>query len=425
MSPTRTPAEPLATWLLDRRWYAGSDAPGTVTEQRVDLPTTPAVAVVVVTTGAGARYQLVRATAARTNAHDHADEARTATSLARFVAEEGSATAAGGATVRAHLVPGAARPGHGTAHPIGGEQSNTSVVVGGTHVLKVLRRLQPGPNPEVEVGRHLAAAAAAGHHVPVAPLAGWYDLHEGDTTTTLGVLHELVPGALDAWALVLSALAGGPDGLLARLHHLGAAVATLHDALALPGEEPDAFGAAPLAADRVRSVADAVAADEPDAAPLAQRLAGALADDLGASIRHHGDLHLGQVVLGPDGWVILDFEGEPARPVADRRLHHSPLRDVAGMLRSLAYAAATHRRSQGRRLSPGWEPAARAAFLDGYLATVNPALLPTSAAATSTLLHLFELEKVVYEIGYERAHRPDWVDVPLEGLRLLLAEDPA
>lgn len=322
-------------------------------------------------------------------------------------------------------MPGAARPGHGTAHPIGGEQSNTSVVVGGTHVLKVLRRLQPGPNPEVEVGRHLAAAAAAGHHVPVAPLAGWYDLHEGDTTTTLGVLHELVPGALDAWALVLSALAGGPDGLLARLHHLGAAVATLHDALALPGEEPDAFGAAPLAADRVRSVADAVAADEPDAAPLAQRLAGALADDLGASIRHHGDLHLGQVVLGPDGMGDPRLRGRtgvargrpPPPPLAAaRRGRHAPL---AGLRRRHAPA------------QPGSAPQPRlgarrpAAFLDGYLATVNPALLPTSAAATSTLLHLFELEKVVYEIGYERAHRPDWVDVPLEGLRLLLAEDPA
>jgi maltokinase len=337
--------------------------------------------------------------------------------------------------VTAHVVPGAVPPGSGTAHPIGGEQSNTSVVVGGTHVLKVLRRLQPGANPEVEIGRHLAAVAASGCTVPVPPLAGWYDLHEGDATTTLGVLHELVPGALDAWSLVLSALAGAPDGLLARLHHLGASVAALHDALARPGEEPDAFGVQPLATHRVHDLVAALGTDAPTVladhadpaavTALAERLAATLPHDLGAAIRHHGDLHLGQVVLGPDGWMILDFEGEPSRPVAERRLRHSPLRDVAGMLRSLAYAAATHRRSRGRRLGAGWEPAARAAFLDGYLAHVDPALLPSSATATATLLRLFELEKVVYEVGYERAHRPDWVDVPVEGLHLLLAEDPA
>ncbi|MEZ5177359.1 MAG: phosphotransferase [Acidimicrobiales bacterium] len=423
MSTPRLPS--LASWLADRRWYAGQADPAPVTEQRVELPTTPPLTVVVATTAAGDRYQLVARTNARPKAHDAADEPRTALALARFVAEEGAAGEAG-ARVAGHAVPGAPAVGRGTSHPIGGEQSNTSVVVGGTHVLKVLRRLQPGANPEVEVGRHLAAVAARGRPVPVAALAGWYDLDDPDGPTTLGVLHELVPGALDAWALVLSALAGDPDGLLPRLHHLGRAVAALHDALAEPGTEPeaDAFGAHPLDAERVRTVAAGIGTDEPAAAALAERLAAQLGDDLGAAIRHHGDLHLGQVVLGPDGWVVLDFE-EPNRPVAERRRPHSPLRDVAGMLRSFAYAAATHRRSEGRRLAPGWEPAARAAFLDGYLSTVDPAILPASAAATSALLRLFELEKVVYEVGYERSHRPDWVDVPLEGLHLLLGEEPA
>ena len=433
MSPSRPTATALATWLQGRRWYAGERAAGTVTEQRVALPTTPEVTVVVITTGTGSRYQLVQRPTARPRAHDRADEASTASALARFVVHGGSASAPDGASVTAHAVPRAATLGSGTAHPIGSEQSNTSVVVGGTHVLKVLRRLQPGLHPEVEIGRHLAAVAASGHDLPAAPLAGWYDLHEGDTTTTLGVLHELVPGALDAWALVLSALAGDPNGLLARLHRLGAAVATLHVALARPGDEPGTFGAAPLVPDRITALIAALGTDaaavlddrtDPgEVVALAERISATLADDLGAAIHHHGDLHLGQVVFGPDGWVILDFEGEPARPVAERRQHHSPLRDVAGMLRSLAYAVATHRRSQGRRLGPGWEPAARAAFLDGYLATVDPALLPSSATTTSALLRLFELEKVVYEVGYERSHRPDWVDVPVEGLRQLLAED--
>ncbi|QXC59777.1 hypothetical protein KSP35_15500 [Aquihabitans sp. G128] len=206
-------------------------------------------------------------------------------------------------------------------------------------------------------------------------------------------------------------------------------------------DAPEAFGAVPLARARLADLAVGVAAgaqrtlatglDRPDAlasvvgragdvTALVDGLLHALGTDLGAAIRHHGDLHLGQVVLGPDGWVILDFEGEPTRSLDERRQRHSPLRDVAGMLRSFAYAAATHRRSDGRPLSPGWEPAARAAFLDGYLATVDPALLPSSAAATRTLLTLLELEKVVYEIDYELAHRPDWVGLPVEGLRRLL-----
>ncbi len=152
----------------------------------------------------------------------------------------------------AHVVPGAHRPGSGTAHPIGGEQSNTSVVVGGTHVLKVLRRLHAGGNPEVEIGRHLAAVAATGCAVPVPALAGWYELHEGERPPPWGCSTSSCPARSTAWALVLSALAGDPDGLLARLWHLGATVAALHGALARPGDEPGAFGAAPLAHRRGR-----------------------------------------------------------------------------------------------------------------------------------------------------------------------------
>ena len=166
--------------------------------------------------------------------------------------------------------------------------------------------------------------------------------------------------------------------------------------------------------------------------PLVAR-AGAAADTVtaaafegsaGSAIRHHGDLHLGQVVWGDQGWVVLDFEGEPGRPLPERRARHTPLRDVAGMLRSLSYAVATHRRSGGHGLSDGWEPAARAAFLDGYLRQVPPALVPSSPITTGAFIELLELEKVVYEIGYERAHRPDWVDIPLAHLRKMTAARP-
>lgn len=462
--PTASVHEPLATtpearaaWLADRRWYAGSDSaePGTlaVTLATASLPVTPALAVGLLDTDRGDRYQLLLA---QEGGPDVADDPDAAERLGRWIAS-GTASAAspGVGTVSAHWPSAADRLGPAAARPLSGEQSNTSVVIGGTHVLKLFRRLRPGPHPEIEVGRHLAHAADNGTTAPVARLAGWYELEpaDGSPATALGVAQELVPGALDAWGLVLSALAGDPTGLLARLHELGRSLAQLHDALALPAapggpakdrRDPEAFGSVPLKRRRLADLAVAVSADarrvlgtgldrpaalapvlgrDGDVTALLERQLARLGTDLGAAIRHHGDLHLGQIVLGSDGWVFLDFEGEPTRSLDERRQRHSPLRDVAGMLRSLAYAAATHRRADGHHLAPGWEPAARAAFLDGYLATVDPGLLPTSAAATHTLLTLLELEKVVYEIDYELGHRPDWVGLPVEGLVRLLDQD--
>lgn len=467
MTPTGPSVDALGRWLAEQRWYAGRTdvAPdGPVTVDAVDLPTDPPVAVGLVTTAHGDRYQLLvpgptsAATTARGTGPDAAHDPAVLAALGRFVASGATAAAEpAAARVTGHWLPAAAPLGEAPARPLGAEQSNTSAAIGGTHVLKAFRRLQAGPHPELEIGHHLAATDLDGR-APVARLSGWYELVDGEGTTALGVVQELVPGALDGWGLVLSALAGDPGGLLARLHDLGAAVAHLHGALAAPAPgfpdsadatAPEAFGAVPFTAEQVAAVAQAVAADaqrllatsidRPDAlAPVVGRagdVAGLAADlavllteapklDLGAAIRHHGDLHLGQTVVGPDGWVVLDFEGEPHRPLAERRERHTPLRDVAGMLRSFAYAAATHRRTGGPHLPDGWEPAARAAFLDGYLAAVDPALVPASAATTRTLLTLLELEKVTYEIGYELAHRPDWVELPVAGLRRLLPEGP-
>jgi predicted trehalose synthase len=467
-APVTASDDALARWLTTRRWFArsadGSGAPA-VDLARVPLGTAPALSVGIATTGT-ARYQLLlpgpatTATApagrtARSAADappDVAADPEAADALARFVASSGrSAPAEGVGTVAGRWLPGATPLGDDPARALSVEQSNSSVVVGGTHVLKLFRRLQAGPHPEVEIGRHLAAQ---GPDLPVARLDGWYDLtpdggdDDGDGATALGVVQVLVPGALDGWGLVLSALAGDPDGLLGRLHDLGAALAHLHDALARPGVDvaagtdpgaPEAFGAVPFDRDHIESVVGSLAAgadralahtaDLPalvgraaDVGALARSLADAVGPHGGAAIRHHGDLHLGQTVVGADGWVVLDFEGEPNRPLAERRRRHSPLRDVAGMLRSFAYAVATHHRADGRHLGRGWEPAARAAFLDGYLAAVDPALLPPSATTTRRLLDLLELEKVVYEIGYELAHRPDWVSLPADGLRRLLDE---
>ena len=472
LAPDTTPAptspEALAVWLTGRRWFTDPDhaddraasAPLEVSLTTVALPVEPPLAIGLVDTSRGDRYQLL--VPGSTDAHrpDVGDDPSSATVLARWVAtgersEPGPAGAVAGNWPAAHAVIGDA-----PARPLGDEQSNTSVVVGGTHVLKLFRRLQAGPHPEIEVGRHLALAADAGTTAPVARLVGWYELvppaGSGDATA-LGVVQDLVPGALDAWGLVLSGLAGDPGALLARLHQLGTAAAELHGALARPAdhpppgavtdpEAPASFGAVALTPDRLAVVVAAITADAhrvlattlgrpaalapvagraDEVAALAADLVVRLGTDLGSAIRHHGDLHLGQVVDSHDGWVILDFEGEPTRPLAERRRRHSPLRDVAGMVRSFAYAAATHRRADGHRLADGWEPAARAAFLDGYLSSVDPTLLPTSAAATRTLLTLLELEKVVYEIDYELAHRPGWVGLPVDGLRRLLVSGGA
>ncbi|HSO01529.1 MAG TPA: hypothetical protein VLS46_03285, partial [Gaiellaceae bacterium] len=124
-----------------------------------------------------------------------------------------------------------------------------------------------------------------------------------------------------------------------------------------------------------------------------------------------------------DDWVILDFEGEPARPAAQRRLKRSPLRDVAGMLRSFAYAASASSIQHGIDPPDGWEQRCRTAFLDGYLGTVEPSLLPGGEEAVRRLLTVFELEKAVYELRYELDNRPEWVSIPVAGILRMLKEE--
>jgi trehalose synthase-fused probable maltokinase len=145
----------------------------------------------------------------------------------------------------------------------------------------------------------------------------------------------------------------------------------------------------------------------------------------GKLIRCHGDYHLGQTVFGADGWTVLDFEGEPGRPMRERRRKRSPLRDVAGMLRSFSYAAlASELLHHARPAPPDWESQARERFLAGYLQEVDHHLLPAGAQATDKLLSLFELEKTLYELRYELDNRPDWLIVPVAAI-LRLLEEPA
>jgi len=333
-----------------------------------------------------------------------------------------------------------------------GEQSNTSVVVGDL-VLKSLRRPQPGLNPDLEIA-HFLTTRTAFRHVP--RLAGWVEYTGTSEPVTLAVLQEFVPNVGDGWTHVVSTLAGRgatierrPDPLLDDVRHLGAITGGLHVALASDDRDAD-FRPEPIGRDDVLRWAGEISREL--AAPdFRRRLAGdpahvadgvartltALESLAGAmvKIRVHGDYHLGQVLKTPDGFAIIDFEGEPARPLAERRQKQSALRDVAGMLRSLDYAAhaVAFGRPEAERAAAlaaltAWEAQAREAFLGGYLRSVaeSPApLAPATAEALRSACGPFELQKAAYELRYELDNRPDWVAIPLAGISRILGRSVA
>jgi trehalose synthase-fused probable maltokinase len=358
-----------------------------------------------------------------------------------------------------HPTPGWAFPPDPDAvparrHP--GEQSNTSVMLGGGLVLKTLRRPQIGLNPDLEITRFLTTRTTF-RHVP--RLAGWSEYEGPEGIATLAVLQEFVVNAGDGWKHVVGALrarmtereadrAPDParDPLIAEVRRLGAITGGLHAALASDARDPDfapqpvtredvARWAADIRRDAEAATRPEAAGDEPGLGEVGRAGIGRVADALEAllgtvKIRSHGDYHLGQVLKTPDGFAIIDFEGEPARPLAERRARQSALRDVAGMLRSLDYAAhavafglAPDERAAALRGLTAWEDAARRVFLAGYREAVaeSPApLVPPSEKALLAACGAFELEKACYELRYERDNRPDWVAIPLAGIRRVL-----
>ena len=340
--------------------------------------------------------------------------------------------------VRFRWAPSAPQGAAGSVdvRPVGVEQSNSSVVFGEALILKAFRRVEPGVNPELELLRFLSARGF--EHI--APLAGWYEVQGRRIDATLGVLQEYLADAREGWDLVLEGIATAPDPLLERLRQLGGVTGELHTALgsesedpAFAPDEPSAEAMALLVADIDEQI-ERVFLELPDEGPTAEiagrgqdvreRLQMLSATGTGGRvIRTHGDLHLGQTMLTDRGWVILDFEGEPARPLPERRLKRSALRDVAGMLRSFSYAAAGARILRGVAAPEGWEAAAREAYLEGYRERIDRQLLPPGQDAIDRLLAVFELEKAVYELRYELDNRPDWVAIPVAGIVRLLDAD--
>lgn len=309
--------------------------------------------------------------------------------------------------------------------PLAVEQSNTSVVFDEVGIMKVFRRVHDGPNPDVEI---VDALAAAGYPHTPRPLGTW---RRGGRD--LAVVREFLGGGADGWQLALTSLrdlydrrcepgeAGGD--FAPESERLGAMTGELHAALAA------AFGAEPGAPARWADSLHAGLVDAPDVRGADARYEALRSlVDAGRAIRIHGDLHLGQVLRTDTGWFVLDFEGEPRIPVAERRLPSSPLRDVAGMLRSFHYAAEVallerHEPADDelRRLADLWVERNRDAYLGGYLGTEGvEELLPSGEGDRNVVLDAFELGKAVYEVGYEREHRPDWEYIPRSAIERLV-----
>ena len=359
---------------------------------------------------------------------------------------------------------------------MGREQSNTSVMIGEQMILKALRRLEPGVHPEIEIGRFLTNVA---HFPNVPPLLGTLELMDCDgTPTALALLQGFVRNQGDGWSFTedylrrvlqdLEVVSTEEDLNQAAPHAmyvgmartLGNRVADLHRAFALDVDDP-AFQPEPASPSDMEAWGEQVRvqASAAQSALTRSMSSGDLSEEVRQQVesvlgrwpkidrmidqalpkslevmktRHHGDLHLGQVVVVREDFCILDFEGEPVRSMEQRRSKHSPLRDVAGMIRSFNYAALT---APSDHIAPSpaveeqletavrqWEKVATACFLEGYRESINGcSSVPANSRVFRRLLNLFVLEKALYEICYEAANRPDWLRIPVTGVQRLMA----
>ncbi len=493
--------EALAGWLPQQRWYAGKGQAVTrvEVEQTIALPSNGDVRHLVVGVdtddGARNRYQLLLGwchddVPARL---DHAVIGPDGRGVVYDAVHDVDATAA-----LFRLLSGAQAHDALSFHArvsldptlgsrvIGGEQSNTSLVFGETFILKLFRRLQPGENPDVEIGRFLTEVA---HFPRIAPFLGELTLTSPTGShTTSAMLQGLVKNEADGWQWTLDELTRFYESvstcslpqsegeapafateatvpLDSREHAglyleaaalLGRRTAEMHLALATETDDPsfaaETFTEADLAADaqridiQINLTLDALKQrmstlkDElsDDAATLLTRrlelfrrahiITGATPS--GQRIRIHGDFHLGQILRAKNDFIFLDFEGEPARSLEERRRKQSPLKDVAGMLRSFSYAAWSALDTYLQRypdrikaLEPWarlWQNAVSAEFLKAYrhTASARPGLLPEPDQAQA-LLNAYLLEKALYELLYELNNRPAWVRIPLAGILAL------
>lgn len=332
-----------------------------------------------------------------------------------------------------------------SVRPMGAEQSHTSLVYDERVVLKVFRKLTPGRNPEVEITKGLNDA---GFKYIAELITEWKS--EG---FDLGLVQRFLAGGVEGRAMAVTSIrdhynrkgdpaeAGGD--FAAEAQRMGQMTGELHVALAksFGVREGDAPGWAELMKKQLER-APHPRLNKAAIGAVFDRLSGL--SDPGPAMRVHGDFHLGQVMRTDAGWFVFDFEGEPARPLEERALQSSPLKDVAGMLRSFHYAAWTTLTEQARgdggrspadtgrlrmdagalndekmiSLANAWVERNRHAYLEGYVAVAHQhkGMLPPDTTSFDIVLQAFELDKAVYEVGYEMSHRPDWVDIPLRAV---------
>ena len=453
-----TLARLLTDWLPEQRWFAGKglELSGVRVARRAVMLDDPDVLVEhllvdLEVDGRPQRYQVPIATApelpgdrrafpltpegASPVVYDGLRDPRGTESLLRHLGEQAEV---GG--LRFRLLADAPVPEPTWGRLLEGEQSNSSLVFGDDLMVKLFRLVQPGVNPDVE----LHAALADRDCPAVAALRGWVELDDGDDgevgdtgagPTTLAMAQEFMAGAADGWAMATASVRDlfAEADLLAEevgtdfadeACRLGAAVAQVHEDLAAATGVTTRDGTDLVASMRARL--DAAVAEVPALAEFADA-ARAVFDEVAGSgpvrvHRIHGDLHLGQTLRAPDRWIVIDFEGEPAAPLAERRVPDSPARDVAGILRSLDYAAQhTLVGVEDRQLrfrAREWRDRNVDAFCSGY-AEVSDADPRDSGA----LLRAYTLDKALYEVVYESRNRPGWVPVPMGAVERILAAD--
>ncbi|NKZ05941.1 maltokinase N-terminal cap-like domain-containing protein [Actinomadura latina] len=463
----------LSDWLPRQRWFGGKDVPieelsiGTATELRAGDPALHHLVLDVRQNGATEHYQLLLGVrhelperlqscaigrtsgepAVTGHVYDAVHDPELTGILLDFMADETAVE-----PLRFRRAPGTGIRTGLDGLPTSAEQSNTSLIFDDAYICKLFRRLSPGVNPDLEV--NLALSRQGCEHVPA--VHGWIELEPGahgggDEPVTLALLSEFLRTGTDGWQLALTSVrdwfaqpsppgpvaafttsdAGDAGGdFAAEAERLGAATAQVHRDLAA------AFGVTWTPPEVLRDIVygmneqlDQVTAAVPELRPHAHAIR-AVFDQVASEAaslpfqRVHGDYHLGQVMRTDAGWVLLDFEGEPARAPAERRALAHPLRDVAGMLRSFEYAARFLLARDGglpadtadtlEQRARTWAERNRAAFCDGYAAAGGP-----DPAAHAALVRAFEFDKAVYEVRYEARNRPAWLPVPLKSLASL------
>ena len=472
-----TLAQAIASWLPQARWFpAKTEAtPAVALVDRIPLPTAATCEVVVAETRSsepaeGPRRFLLPVCWGKAGPVDAATDPAVASWIVT-AAQSGQRAAGRTSSLVGTPVPVPAVPPArdqpppariASVSPLAADSSNTLVAVRHSDatgsILKLLRQIRPGIQPEVEIGRFLATDPLWRHTPRLRAAREWHS--PGSEPAVVAVIHDEVRGAESLWDLLLRVLtASGSehlrDALMPTLMALGRVTAQMHQALA--GERGDpAFGSEPWSAadrraaatamtDHAEQVFHSLAATQQSlpaaaAAMLANVLShrdawlARLAMPAGSAwrsrrIRVHGDYHLGQVLFAEetagaslqDRLLIIDFEGEPQRPLAERRLKRSAAKDVAGMLRSLDYLVRVAERERGEPLPADTHDRLSGWFLGSYTATAEASCFwPSDPTEARTLLELHCLEKAIYELAYEANNRPDWIDVPLAALLAML-----